>query len=77
LFVCRCYLRKQNSFIHSFIPPYKFGFVGDRKCVAAKEKKKTKANHALDLNHRGNKTRKIRRKMTKSTRSFLLEESYS
>jgi hypothetical protein len=22
---------------HSFISPYKFGFVGDRKCVAAKK----------------------------------------
>jgi hypothetical protein len=33
LFVCCCYLQEK----HSFIPPYKFGFVGDRKCVAAKK----------------------------------------
>jgi hypothetical protein len=28
-------LLTKNKFIHSFIPPYKFGFVGDKKCVAA------------------------------------------
>jgi hypothetical protein len=40
LFVCRCYLQKTNS----FISPYKFGFVGDRKCVAAKKKEKKEKN---------------------------------
>jgi hypothetical protein len=38
LFVCRCYLRKKIS----FIPPYKFGFVRDRKWLPKNRKAKRK-----------------------------------